>query len=147
MSRIRLKTFICSSCLLLVTTGAFELEAQQASGAAAHVTVTLSWQSETSSEAPGHQRVVFRRGDQLVEVDNWVPSPHRPGSPMVSASERRVMIDGHQATLVTTSMFNGVTERVFALFVNGRSWSGRVVLRNVPDAEVDGLLALVRIRD
>jgi hypothetical protein len=101
----------------------------------------------SQSDEPGHRQTVFTPAGSSCQLtlDVWSSLPQSDGGPMQVASSREVIVDGKTLRMLTTEIFQGIGERVEALFVNDGHAHARAVFRKCDPAEVDAVLASARL--
>ena len=113
------------------------------------VLVPAGWTSTPVSQIddPGHRQTVFTPAGSScrVTLDAWPSLPSSDGGVMQVASSREVVVDGKKLRVLTTAIFQGIGERVEALFVNDGHAHARAVFGERTPAEVDAVLASARL--
>lgn len=108
-----------------------------------------TWRYERSVEIPelhGLERPGDRIEVQRIVLARWWDRPLSAGAPMQIASTRQLTTDdGHTLDVHTTSVFEGFSNVVDVVFVNGADWCARVTLSRMPREDVDRALRALRI--
>jgi len=107
------------------------------------------WKSsiiEPDETFPNQRSVTFEKAGARIELMRYWDQPRSPGYPMAAESEREIVIAGQSTKLITTSMFEGVAQRVHVFWLTGAghdvTYGVRVVVRR--ERDVDEALAAVR---
>lgn len=99
----------------------------------------------TTSANGRHVELASPAGSCTVLVDRWWGLPPDPGGPAHQESSRPVIVDGIPFAVSTLSLFEGLAQKVDALYINWPSVTVRVVFRACTPLEVDEVLAKIEI--
>jgi hypothetical protein len=96
---------------------------------------------------PNQRILIFERGDERVEVTRHWDRPLATSHPMAIDSTRKVMTrDGDTLEVHTARLFEWFPRSVEVIFVNGPSFTARVVFINCAPATVNDAIARLSIR-
>jgi hypothetical protein len=102
---------------------------------------------EPDDTFPNQRWITFEKDGARIEVMRYWDQPRNPGHPMATESEREIVVAGTKTRLITTSMFEGTAQRVWAFWLTGEGhgvrYGVRVVVRREED--VDVAIAAVRV--
>jgi hypothetical protein len=106
------------------------------------VTLDLpGWSRTDGTGSDDNERVVtFREGSAVVELVRWWGIPETDGGPMQVAERRPVQIDGMDAELLRTSLFEGQAVEADVVFLRADGWIVRVACHSCAPEQLEAVL-------
>ena len=101
---------------------------------------------EPDDTHPNQRWVTFEKDGARIEVMRYWDAPRNPGYPMATESQRNVEIAGKKTALITTTMFDGVAQRVWVFWITGEGHDVKYGVRIVVRREEDVATALAAVR-
>jgi hypothetical protein len=94
---------------------------------------------------PNMKLTIWERGRARVEMARHWERALLPERPIVVASSRHVLINGHREEVHKTAMFEGTAMEVEVLFLQGPGWAVRFVFDECSEETVNEVCARIGI--